>query len=154
MADVETKQAEAPGAQQGRLDSLNKEKTKLSHSTDTYLLGGYTFGLECEFTKNENQIDVAFALFLRDGEWDSYVEWPFKKAITLIVMHPKDASEDVRLPLKIDNQSVVKKPRGGAWNWGNSTITMNWNYIELHGYVDRNALYVNVEFEEPNTYRY
>ncbi|KAH8031100.1 hypothetical protein HPB51_012820 [Rhipicephalus microplus] len=135
------------------LDSLNGKKTKLSHFTDTYLLGGYTFALGCEFTKSENEVNVAFSLYLRDGEWDSYVEWPFEKAITLVVVHPKDASGDVRLPLMIDEYSVVKKPRGGAWNWGMSTVTINWNYIELHGYVDRNALYVNVEFEEPKAHR-
>ncbi|XP_037528953.1 uncharacterized protein LOC119406291 [Rhipicephalus sanguineus] len=133
------------------LDLLNEKKTNVTISTDAYLLGGYTFGLECEFSKDEDEINVVFALFLRDGEWDSYVQWPFKKKVTLIVMHPKDADEDVRLPLKIDGKSVVKKPRGGAWNWGNSTITMDWNYIELHGYVDRDALYVNTPDERsPN----
>ncbi|KAH7976715.1 uncharacterized protein LOC119406329 [Rhipicephalus sanguineus] len=129
------------------VDSLNEKKTKVRKSTDTYSLGGYTFKLECEFTKNENKINVAFTLFLRDGEWDSYVEWPFKKKVTLIVMHAKDAAKDVRLPLTMDNYNVVKRPRGGVWNWGNSTITVNWNDIELRGYVDRGDLYVNVEFE-------
>ncbi|KAH7976886.1 hypothetical protein HPB52_021003 [Rhipicephalus sanguineus] len=42
---------------------------------------------------------------------------------------------------------VVRKPRAGVERWGHWTIKKNWQDIELKGYVDRGALYVNVEFE-------
>ncbi|KAL1433800.1 hypothetical protein MTO96_012329 [Rhipicephalus appendiculatus] len=81
------------------IDSLNEKKKELSKSTDTYTLGGYTFMLQSKHTKNENEINVSFALFLREGEWDSYVDWPFKKKVALIIMHTKDAAKDIRLPI-------------------------------------------------------
>lgn len=136
------------------LDSLNEDQEELTKLSDTHSLGGYTFEIECEFTKEENNVYVAFILFLRDGEWDSYVEWPFKKRVTLIVMHPRNESKDIRLPVTMDGHDMVKKPNAGAWNWGRYTDEKNWKDIEIQGYVDRGALFVNVEFEQGNSYRY
>ncbi|XP_075728877.1 uncharacterized protein LOC142771286 [Rhipicephalus microplus] len=136
------------------LDSLNEKKKELTKSTDTYLLGGYTFELNCRFTKKENGVYLAFILFLRDGEWDSYVEWPFNKKVTFIVMHPRNESKDIRLPVTMDGHDLVKKPSAGASNWGRYTGEKNWKDIEMEGYVDRGALFVNVEFEQGNSYRY
>ncbi|XP_037528995.1 uncharacterized protein LOC119406327 [Rhipicephalus sanguineus] len=129
------------------LDSLNEKKTQIVKPTATYSLGGYTFCLACKFSKNGSEINADFALFLRDGEWDSYVEWPFKKKVTLIMMHPKDAAKDVRLPVTMEEHDMVKKPYVGSWNTSCFADSKNWKDIELHGYVDRGALYVNVEFE-------
>ncbi|KAL3223375.1 hypothetical protein MRX96_027624 [Rhipicephalus microplus] len=81
------------------LDSLNEDQEELTKLSDTHSLGGYTFEIECEFTKEENNVYVAFILFLCDGEWDSCVEWPFKKRVTLIVVHPRNHSKDIRLPV-------------------------------------------------------
>ncbi|KAL1433799.1 hypothetical protein MTO96_012328 [Rhipicephalus appendiculatus] len=129
------------------LDSLNEKKTHVCKSTDNYTLGGYTFKLQSKHTKNENKVNVSFALFLREGEWDSYVDWPFKKKVTFIIMHTKDAAKDFRLPITMVDPRVVKKPHGGVSNWGTWTTTKDWQDIEQEGYVDRGALYVNVEFE-------
>ncbi|KAH7976584.1 E3 ubiquitin-protein ligase PDZRN3-B [Rhipicephalus sanguineus] len=136
------------------LDSLNEKKNELAKSTDTYSLGGYTFKLNCKFSKDENDMNVAFILHLRDGEWDSYVEWPFKKKVTLIIMHPRNEAKDIRLLVDMDDHDLVKKPSAGTWNWGRWTKKKNWKDIELQGYVDRNALYVNIEFEQADAYRY
>ncbi|KAH7976387.1 uncharacterized protein LOC119406293 [Rhipicephalus sanguineus] len=129
------------------VDSLNEEQAEVRKSTDTYSLGGYTFKLECEFSKVENEVKVRFILFLHEGEWDSYVDWPFEKMVTLIIMHTKDEAKDVRLPLTMVDHRAVRKPRAGVERWGHWTIKKNWQDIELKGYVDRGALYVNVEFE-------
>ncbi|KAH7984051.1 hypothetical protein HPB52_016542 [Rhipicephalus sanguineus] len=129
-------------------ESLNEHKKERRISSDTYTLGGYTFRLDCEFSKGESETYyVRFILFLRDGEWDSYVEWPFSKKVTLIVMHPRDAANDIRLPLAMNECRVVKRPRSGSWNWGRWTDKINWESVELRGFVDRGILYVNVEFE-------
>ncbi|XP_075526774.1 uncharacterized protein LOC142558525 [Dermacentor variabilis] len=129
------------------LDSLNKKKKELRKTTDTYSLGGYTLKLDCKFSKDENDMNVCFALFLRQGEWDGYVEWPFKKKVTLIIMHPRNAGKDVRLPVTMDEHDMVKKPYAGGSSWGRWTDQKKWKDIELHGYVERGALYVNVELE-------
>lgn len=131
-----------------RLDSLDEKKKQLRKSTDTYSLGGYTFKLDCEFSKDENEVNVRFILFLRSGEWDSYVEWPFKKKVTLVIMHPRNAAKDVRLPVTMDDHNMVKKPQADAWNWGRWTDPMKWKDLELQGYVEKEALYVNVEFAD------
>ncbi|XP_054924774.2 uncharacterized protein [Dermacentor andersoni] len=130
------------------LDSLNKKKKELRKPTDTYSLGGYTFNLDCKFSKDENEMNVCFALFLRQGEWDGYVEWPFKKKVTLIIMHPRNAGKDVRLPVTMDELDMVKRPHAGGSSWGRWTDQKKWKDIELHGYVEKGALYVNVELEE------
>ncbi|KAH7971512.1 hypothetical protein HPB49_025290 [Dermacentor silvarum] len=127
--------------------TLNEDKRELRISSDTYTLGGYTFRLDCQFCKYKNETCVRFILFLREGDWDGYVEWPFSKKVTLIVMHPRDAGKDVRLPLCMDKERMVKKPKAGAWNWGQWTDKINWEYIELRGFIDKETLYVNVEFE-------
>ncbi|KAH6922844.1 hypothetical protein HPB50_019846 [Hyalomma asiaticum] len=133
------------------LDTLNEKNKQLTKSTDAYSLGGYTFVLDCNFTKDEDVVNVAFILFLRQGEWDGYVEWPFKKKVTLIIMHPRNAAKDIRLPVIMDDHGMVKKPNASATQWGRFTDKKPWKDIEVQGYVDRNALYVNVEFEEPNS---
>ncbi|XP_072140609.1 uncharacterized protein [Dermacentor andersoni] len=130
------------------LDSLKEKKKELRKSTDTYSLGGYTFQLECEFSKHEDDMNVRFVLHLRDGEWDSYVEWPFKKKVSIIIMHPRNAAKDVHLPVTMVDHKMVKKPEPNAWNWGRFTDQKNWKDIELQGYVEKEALYVNVEFSD------
>nr|XP_050031328.1 E3 ubiquitin-protein ligase PDZRN3-B-like [Dermacentor andersoni] len=130
------------------LDSLDEKKKELTKSTDTYSLGGYTFKLDCEFSKDENEMNVRFILFLRSGEWDAYVEWPFKKKVTLIIMHPRNKAKDVRLPVTMDEHKMVKKPEPDAYNWGRFTDEKNWKDIERQGYVEKGALYVNVEFAD------
>ncbi|KAL1486909.1 hypothetical protein MTO96_046760 [Rhipicephalus appendiculatus] len=130
-----------------KFDSLNDDKKELAISTDTYTLGGYTFMLQCKFTKDGNVTNVAFALFLRNGEWDSYLDWPFGKKVTLIIMSPANPAKDIRLPVNMDGYNLVKQPSADSWNNGRFTATANWQDIELQGYVDRGALYVNVELE-------
>lgn len=126
------------------LESLNREKRM---SSDTYMLGGYTFRLDCEFLKNENKTSVRFILFLRDGEWDSFLQWPFSKKVTLIVMHPRDGEKDIRLPLPMKGDMVVKRPGGSCWNYGQWTDRVNWETIETQRFVYKGSLYINVEFE-------
>ncbi|XP_070396449.1 uncharacterized protein [Dermacentor albipictus] len=129
------------------LESLGEGAKELRMSSDTYTLGGYTFRLDCEFSKDDRGTSVRLILFLRDGEWDGYVEWPFSKKVTLIIMHPRDAERDVRLPLAMDEYRMVKRPQAGAWNWGRWTDRVNWENVELRGFVDKETLYVNVEFD-------
>ncbi|KAH6944906.1 hypothetical protein HPB50_006149 [Hyalomma asiaticum] len=126
------------------VESLNREKRM---SSDTYMLGGYTFRLDCEFLKNENKTSVRFILFLCDGEWDSCLEWPFSKKVTLIVMHPTDAEKDIRLPLLMKGDMVVKRPGGSSWNYGQWSDKVNWETIEMQRFVYKGSLYINVEFE-------
>lgn len=128
-------------------ESLKKGEKEVRISSDTYTLGGYTFRLDCQFSKERYGTSVRFILLLRDGEWDGYLEWPFSKKVTLIIMHLRDAERDVRLPLPMDEHRMVKKPQAGAWNWGQWTAKIKWENIELRGFVDKETLYVNVEFE-------
>ncbi|XP_037528954.1 TNF receptor-associated factor 6 [Rhipicephalus sanguineus] len=129
------------------IGSLKEKGKELRISTDTYTLGGYTFKLECRFTKDGNIVNVAFALFLRDGEWDSYVDWPFSKKVTLVIMRPRNPAKDIRLHTNMKEHDIVKQPDPDSWNCSRFTDKINWKDIELQGYVDRGALYVNVEFE-------
>lgn len=100
------------------IDTLNEKNKELTKSTDAYCLGGYTFKLQCEFSKDENAIMVRFLLFLQEGVWNSYVKWPFRKRVTLTIIHPRNATKDVRLPVRMDGHDVMKKPNASASKWG------------------------------------
>ncbi|KAH8019091.1 hypothetical protein HPB51_016729 [Rhipicephalus microplus] len=130
-------------------DSLNRDNKTRRIASDTYMLGGYTFRLDCEFSKKRPTAGyVRFIFHLRDGEWDSYVEWPFSKKVTLIVMHLRDAAKSIRLPLNPKSKcNMVQRPRSDSWNWGQWTTAIKWETIKLQGFVDKGALYLNVEFE-------
>ncbi|KAL1433798.1 hypothetical protein MTO96_012327 [Rhipicephalus appendiculatus] len=104
------------------IDSLNGTKKELRISTDTCTLGGYTFKLECKFTKDGNIRNSAFALFLRDGEWDSYLDWPFGKKVTLIIMRPKESGK--------------RHPLAGKYGWprvGTATECRLLEQCPFHG---------------------
>ncbi|KAL3223376.1 hypothetical protein MRX96_027625 [Rhipicephalus microplus] len=88
------------------------------HELSDHLTSCCGVKLQCKFTKDGNITNAALALFLRDGEWDIYLDWPFGKKVVLTIMRARNPAKYIRLP-----------------------------DIELQGHVDRGALYVNVEFE-------
>ncbi|XP_054925266.1 uncharacterized protein [Dermacentor andersoni] len=132
-------------------DSIKQDKKQHKISTEFYTLSGYTFQLNCEFSlsggEGSEEVNVRFILFLHEGEWDDYVEWPFSKNVSLVIAHPRDDARDVRLAVKMDEYKVAKKPRPESWNSGSCTDKLRWNEIELQGYIVKGSLYVNVEFE-------
>ncbi|KAH7966348.1 hypothetical protein HPB49_015454 [Dermacentor silvarum] len=116
-------------------DSLIEDRKEHTLSSDTYTLAGYTSCLDCVFSKDESEeIGVCFILFLRDGPWDGHLEWPFSKKVTVTITHPRDKSKDVRLASGMERQ---RAPNGKK----------SWNDIELQGFIDKNTLFANVEFE-------
>ncbi|XP_075525065.1 uncharacterized protein LOC142557246 [Dermacentor variabilis] len=132
-------------------DLLSHQRKEHSISSQDYTLGGYTFNLECMFSLSVRQgnedVNVKFLLCLGNGEWNDFVQWPFSKKVSLVIVHPRDETKDIRLTTRMEDSKNVKKPRPNNRNWGNWTETKKWNDIELEGYVVKDALYVNVEFE-------
>ncbi|KAL1469982.1 hypothetical protein MTO96_004602 [Rhipicephalus appendiculatus] len=112
------------------LTCRNDDKKDLTISTDTYTLGGYTFMLQCKFTKDGNSRSAALALFLRDGEWDSYLDWPFSKKVEVSIMRPRNPAKDIRLPVNMDGHNLVKQPSADSWNYGRVMAAVNWQDIE------------------------
>ncbi|XP_049512865.1 uncharacterized protein LOC125940573 isoform X7 [Dermacentor silvarum] len=132
-------------------DLLSQNKKEHKISTEIYKLSGYTFKLDCEFslsgTEDNEEVNVMIILFLYDGDWVDFVQWPFSKKVSLVIAHPRDETKDIRLTIDMKEFKFTKKPRPGGWNWGNWTEKKNWNDIELQGYVVKGTLYINVEFE-------
>ncbi|XP_049513036.1 uncharacterized protein LOC125940651 isoform X2 [Dermacentor silvarum] len=132
-------------------DSLSKNKKEHVISTENYTLSGYTFSLDCKFSlsgsEGNEEANVKFFLFLCDGKWDDYVQWPFSKKVWLVIAHPRDETKDIRLTIDMKEFKCAKKPRPGASNWGKWTEMKKWNDIELQGYIVKGTLYINVEFE-------
>ncbi|KAL1470259.1 hypothetical protein MTO96_024428 [Rhipicephalus appendiculatus] len=128
-------------------DSSKKGKLQIFVTTDNYTLGGYTFSLECGFSFSEGVEEVQFAMFLEDGDWNDYVEWPFSKKVTFVIAHPRDQKKDIRLACDVEGFEYVKKPRRGESNHGIYSEKNSWKDIELQGFIVKDALYVNVEFE-------
>ncbi|XP_077563885.1 uncharacterized protein LOC144179412 [Haemaphysalis longicornis] len=125
-----------------------KDTKQLQMSSEVQTLGGYTFKLSCELSKDEgSEVNLRFLLNLRDGMWDTYVDWPFAKKVVVLLTHPRDQEKDVRLPLPMEDYKMLKKPMPGVWNWGNWTKKVPWKGIELAGFIDNRVLYANVEFE-------
>ncbi|KAH6921524.1 hypothetical protein HPB50_002104 [Hyalomma asiaticum] len=117
--------------------------------TEHYVLAGYTFKLYCKFSRDEvEKARVRFGMALCQGAWDSSVQWPFSKSVTLILTHVRDMTKDVRLPLPVHGiERVARKPRPFVPNgvlWSKSEM---WRDLELLGYVDDDNVYFTVEME-------
>uniref|UniRef100_A0A6M2D013 Putative tumor necrosis factor receptor ovary overexpressed n=1 Tax=Rhipicephalus microplus TaxID=6941 RepID=A0A6M2D013_RHIMP len=132
-------------------DTLNGSNKECIVSSEICTLAGYTFRVYCIFLltgKAENEeVNVSFRLHLKSGDWDEHVEWPFTKKVTFILAHPTDATKDIRLTSVMDGYKLTRKPRLNEWNWRRKTENTSWKDIELQGFVVKDALYVNVEFE-------
>lgn len=125
-----------------------KDAKQLQMSSEVQTLGGYTFKLSCELSKDEGgEVYLRFLLNLRDGVWDTYVDWPFAKKVVVLLTHPRDQEKDVRLPIPMEDYKMLKKPMPGVWNWGNWTKKVTWKGVELAGFIDNRVLYANVEFD-------
>ncbi|XP_070376889.1 uncharacterized protein [Dermacentor albipictus] len=128
-------------------DSLKQERKEHCLLSEVYMLGGYTFKLQCKFLLSQDkEVSVGFTVFLRDGEWDDSLEWPFSKKVTVIIAHPIDETKDVKVTSRMKGYEVVRKPRTDVPNMGVMTEQKNWKDLELEGFVVKGALYVNVEF--------
>ncbi|KAH6922110.1 hypothetical protein HPB50_009522 [Hyalomma asiaticum] len=133
-------------------DSLTRSNKEHGLSGGVYTLGGYTFELQCEFLLSEvegteAEVNVNFTLFLDQGDWDDFLEWPFSKKVALIIAHPTDETKDIRLTSLMEGYKALKKPGSNLLNWGQSTEVQSWSDLEMKGFIVKSALYVNVEFE-------
>lgn len=130
-------------------DSLRDDAKMVRKRLENVCLGGYTFRFDCELSRDEEgQVGMVFNVFLVSGEWDDYVEWPFSKKVTAILTHIKDQEKDIRLPIRMTNPAVIKKPAPGKSNgFGNESKKVSWSTVELNGFIVNGTLYVNIEFE-------
>ncbi|KAH7976087.1 hypothetical protein HPB52_008628 [Rhipicephalus sanguineus] len=131
-------------------DSLEEKKERVVLYTDSSTLGVYTFNLGCHFTLSGNEdaeeVDVEFSMFLEEGDWNDHVGRPFSK-VTMVIAHPRDEGKDIRVPYDPHGDKSAKKPRPGDSNCGKSMEKKSWKDLELQGFIVKDALYVNVEFE-------
>lgn len=130
-------------------DTLKDNHVKIAGSVN--ILAGYTFQVDCclEKTDGENA-SMHFVFSLCSGTWDSYVEWPFEKRVTLVVTHLRRQEKDLRLSLCMEGDTGIaatKKPRPGQSNSGVMSEKVSWEDIEMEGFIDKSTLYLNVEFE-------
>lgn len=130
---------------------LNQNRKTHRVAASKTVLGGYTFGLSCEFTlsgsEDNAEVEVSFLFYLHDGVWNDYLEWPFSKKVTLTVSHPTDDSKDVRFAVCMEGHTATKKPSPNESNSAFPTDKMSWKDIEFQGFIVKSALYINVEFE-------
>lgn len=128
-------------------DTLRGDKREFVALGEVCTLAGYTFRLDFKLVKDESgQVIARFILNLRDGVWDSRLEWPFAMKVTVIVTHPKDKEKDARLSIEMTECTVVKKPIPDVLNTGSYSESIPWQQIELNGFIDNKILYTNVEF--------
>ncbi|KAL1433459.1 hypothetical protein MTO96_012575 [Rhipicephalus appendiculatus] len=70
-----------------RFDNIYEKYEQLRHEKTAFVKGcvaaGYALGLKCKLAKvDEEEVEVYFSLHCGSGEWDNYVEWPFRKEVT------------------------------------------------------------------------
>ncbi|KAH7976092.1 hypothetical protein HPB52_008633 [Rhipicephalus sanguineus] len=117
-------------------------------ATEVCVLAGYSFKLECKLAKDQrDEVHLWFVLSICSGPWDSLLEWPFTKKVTVVLTHPRFLRGDVRLPMHMEDHGVVKKPTSSAPNMGSCTEKVSWMAVELNGFIDNKNLYANVEFQ-------
>ncbi|KAK8768441.1 hypothetical protein V5799_029093 [Amblyomma americanum] len=128
-----------------RNKALKLESRTHAISSEICTLAGYTFKLRCLFPVYN--FWVRLSLIICEGAWDSSVEWPFSKKVTLILTHPACMDKDKRLSVNMQDLQACREPVRGSPNVGAKAMIIPWADVELHGFIANNALYVNVEFE-------
>ncbi|XP_077547233.1 uncharacterized protein LOC144159542 [Haemaphysalis longicornis] len=138
------------GEMYSALDSL-KEKKEALITGRVVTLAGYTFQVDCCLENDKNEgVRVYFMFSLKGDAWDSYVQWPFTKLVTLVVTHLRDEKRDIRLVLRPEVDAYVlalRKPIPKQFNAGIKSENVLWVFLETGGFIDNDSLYLNVEFE-------
>lgn len=138
------------GEMYGAHDSL-KEKKDVVITGRIVTLAGYTFQVDCHFENDRYEgVRIYFVFSLRGDAWDSYVEWPFTKQVTLVVTHLRDEKRDLRLVLRPEadvSTLALKKPVPNQFNAGVKSEKVLWVTLETAGFIDNDNLYLNVELE-------
>ncbi|KAL3192526.1 hypothetical protein MRX96_058943 [Rhipicephalus microplus] len=127
-------------------ESLQQKALNERDSEDELVNGvnGFSFAAK----GNGEQVKVMFVIRLQAGQWGDYVEWPCSKKFALVIMQPRDETNDIRLALCIDRDKAAKKPCPSRLNEdGYRTEMITWDDIELCGYTVKDTLFVNVEVE-------
>ncbi|KAK8765953.1 hypothetical protein V5799_007268 [Amblyomma americanum] len=128
-------------------NTLVGDKKELVTLGEVCTLAGYTFRLDFKLVKGEDgEVFARFIMNLRDGAWDSRLEWPFAMNVTVIVTHPRDKEKDVRLSIRMTEYTAVKKPTPEVWNLGSCSESIAWQELDLNGFIDNKIIYTNVEF--------
>ncbi|KAK8765952.1 hypothetical protein V5799_007267 [Amblyomma americanum] len=128
-------------------NALVGDKKELITLGEVCTLAGYTFRLDFKLVKGEDgEVFARFIMNLRDGAWDSRLEWPFAMNVTVIVTHPRDKEKDARLSIRMTEYTVVKKPIPEVWNSGSCSESIAWQELDLNGFIDNKIIYTNVEF--------
>lgn len=138
------------GEMYGAHDSL-KEKKEAVITGRVVTLAGYTFQVDCCLENDKHEgVRVYFMFYLKGDAWDSYVQWPFTKLVTLVVTHLRDDKRDIRLVLRPDVDALalaLRKPIPKEFNAGIRSENVFWVFLETAGFIDNDSLYLNVEFE-------
>ncbi|KAH6923917.1 hypothetical protein HPB50_009428 [Hyalomma asiaticum] len=125
-------------------DSLSASQSWVEQKQVT--AGGYTMTVACKIHKDfSDQVSLTFGVALRSGEWDDYVEWPFSKTVTFTVPHLVDYYKDLKLPISLEGDNVVRKPKQGWTNSARWSERLYWDNISRSGFLRNNVLRVNVE---------
>ncbi|KAH8031402.1 hypothetical protein HPB51_017174 [Rhipicephalus microplus] len=134
---------------QAKIDSLGVDCVEATLEAEAKNLGGYMVGLQCILKKDDQgEISASFVLCLHCGEWDTYMDWPFAKKLTVVLSHVDGLEKDIRLPISATDESdVIKKPAPGSCNKGHQSDPLSWKAIKSAGLVFNGTLYVNVELE-------
>ncbi|KAK8777562.1 hypothetical protein V5799_029096 [Amblyomma americanum] len=132
----------------GAYNSLTGNKKEHVQSHGTHISAGYAFELQSQCRKQEDgEVMISFTLILRECMWDSLLEWPFSKKVTIILTHPQDQEKDIRMLVRANSEDMVRRPVPGVANRGFKTEPVNWRDLELQGFIYNNYIYVNVELE-------
>lgn len=112
-------------------------------------LGGYLISWSIEFTKHGDDLILCLVFRLHKGDDDEFLEWPFKKALKLSIIHPETGQELHRYSGSswIDSfKHCLEKPSNDG-NTGIRFLKMNFSASELEneGYVKSDQVWLRLE---------
>ncbi|CAN7999680.1 unnamed protein product, partial [Ixodes hexagonus] len=116
----------------------------------TRCMYNYCISQRVLLTRTENGMRLGYFLRIHPGDHDSQLEWPFGKAYTLGVIHPKDRRNVISVKINAaENQNLphFQRPSGqrnlgfGAYN----LVTVK--ELEMDGFVQDNILHMFLEVE-------
>lgn len=130
-------------------DEAASTGSAVSESSSVYL-HGYHVICVTKLVKRGHQLNVGCFLKFAEGDWDSMLEWPFRKTFKISIVHPRGASSVLSTYLdarEYQNEDAFQKPDGTFRSCFGPENISTAEALDRGGFVSNNAIHMCIEIE-------
>uniref|UniRef100_A0A131XUC8 Putative tnf receptor-associated factor n=1 Tax=Ixodes ricinus TaxID=34613 RepID=A0A131XUC8_IXORI len=112
-----------------------------------HYLSGYLVSIECGLRNYSDAIWLAFYLKIYPGAYDSMLQWPFSKTVTIGVIHSTDESLRCldRVEMSERNGNALERPEQNSYKCSRPLWNCSLDYLEYFGLVECDTVHVCLE---------